>query len=114
MTNREKLIEIYEENLAKNHATVIQLRDGDYYLMAGPNFFICKSGFMYYVNDTLKANVDNKYDVVNVYSSSVTFGGLSCIFDSLKFIHSFETVELTMDEIAEKFGVAVKYLKIKK
>lgn len=115
MTNREILINFYNENLQNNQITVIKTsNNGEYFIMVGPNLFINYSGFMEYNNDDL-TTISGNYDVTEIYTKAVGAIGFTNFDKNLEHQYTFtRKVELTMQEIADKFGIPVDSLKIKK
>lgn len=92
------------------HNTIVLLNDTGFHSL--DSFDDCFN----YVGDS--SYVD-RYNIIEVYrpkhSGAINFAIRSCDFDLFdKFWERPETLELSMDDIAEKFGVDVNQLKIKK
>lgn len=117
MTNREKLIKFYYENLEQNCITVIQLVNKQQYVMVGTNLFVLldnRGGFMQYKYDDLSAEYIEECSVKAAYAYPACYGVVNLPSKPEATLVFDRTVELTLDQIAQKFGVSVESLKIKK
>ena len=67
-------------------------------------------------NDDLTSTYGREYDIMKVFNpdDNLSFGKVFYFIKSYLIWKRVEAVELTMEEIADKFGVDVNNLKIKK
>lgn len=96
---------------------VVKLRNGRKYLVV-EDLLIGRDGFMrlYKYNDDLTLNTGTEYDIVMVYKKTDSWGEgfVSGLHHGNIIWEREEIKEFTMQEIADKLGIPVKQLRIKK
>ena len=96
---------------------VVETRDGEKFMVnADEGFAFGKSSHFCLTNhnEDLTYNEDNNLDIVAVYKAGLDYQNCPSYWNSMRKIWKCkEEIVLTMQEIADKFGVSVESLKIK-
>ena len=98
----------------RNNDRFILIKGTDTVFLSGKNAWISMSN----IKEDLINEFNSDYDIMEIYQSNLGFNADFYLDTDIAYKVTVwkreETVELTLDEIANKFGIDIKQLKIKK